>query len=140
MCNSWKNDLGVNCQLKVTPDFKTLRDQITKREIQGFFRTGWQMDYPSLENFLTPLYATGGSSNDGEYSNPAFDKKLKEAAAATDTTQSNKLYNEAERMLATDVPAIPLWTSSTAYGWSNKVANVKLTPFGTIDLTSISVK
>ena len=63
MCNSWKNDLGVNCQLKVTPDFKTLRDQITKREIQGFFRTGWQMDYPSLENFLTPLYATGGSSN-----------------------------------------------------------------------------
>ena len=140
VCNGWKNDLGVNCQLKVTPDFKTLRDQITKREIQGFFRTGWQMDYPSLENFLTPLYATGGSSNDGEYSNPAFDKKLKEAAAATDTTQSNKLYNEAERMLATDVPAIPLWTSSTAYGWSDKVANVKLTPFGTIDLTSISVK
>ena len=61
-------------------------------------------------------------------------------SAATDTAQSNKLYNEAERMLATDVPAIPLWTSSTAYGWSDKVANVKLTPFGTIDLTSISVK
>ena len=46
------------------------------------FRTGWQMDYPSIENFLTPIYATGASSNDGDYSNPAFDKLLAEAAAA----------------------------------------------------------
>lgn len=76
VCNGWKNDLGLNCQLKITPDFKTLRDQITKRELTGFFRTGWQMDYPSIENFLTPLYATGASSNDGDYSNKAFDAKL----------------------------------------------------------------
>lgn len=140
VCNGWKNDLGVDCQLKVTPDFKTLRDQVNKRELTGFFRTGWQMDYPSIENFLTPLYATGASSNDGDYSNKAFDAKLKEAAAATDEKQANTLYGDAEKMLAEKVPAIPLWTVSTPFGWSNKVTNVKLTPFGTIDLSSISVK
>ncbi|MDN6625116.1 MAG: ABC transporter substrate-binding protein, partial [Acidipropionibacterium jensenii] len=140
VCNGWKNDLGLNCQLKVTPDFKTLRDQVTKRELMGFFRTGWQMDYPSIENFLTPLYATGASSNDGDYSNKEFDAKLKEAAAAPDEAQANKLYQEAEAMLATRIPAIPLWTVSTPFAWSTKVTNVKLTPFGMIDLTAISVK
>jgi oligopeptide transport system substrate-binding protein len=140
VCNGWKNDLGLNCQLKITPDFKTLRDQITKRELTGFFRTGWQMDYPSIENFLTPLYATGASSNDGDYSNKAFDAKLQEAAAAPDEEQANKVYQEAEAMLAEKMPAIPLWYVSTPFAWSTKVTNVKLTPFGTIDLTAISVK
>ena len=81
-CNSIKNTLGLECVTKVTPDFKTLRDQIIKREIKGLFRAGWQMDYPSIENFLAPLYGTGGGSNDIDYSNPKFDAKLKEAAAA----------------------------------------------------------
>ncbi len=26
------------------------------------FRTGWQMDYPAIENFLVPLYGTKASS------------------------------------------------------------------------------
>ena len=140
ICNGWKNDLGLKCQLKVTPDFKTLRDMITKRQLQGFFRTGWQMDYPSIENFLTPMYATGASSNDNDYSNKAFDAKLADAAAATNTGEANKLYQKAEKMLVEDPPNIPLWTTSTPFAWSNKVANVKLTPFGTIDFQSVSVK
>ncbi|EFT03610.1 hypothetical protein HMPREF9613_00265 [Cutibacterium acnes HL002PA1] len=113
---------------------------ITKRQLQGFFRTGWQMDYPSIENFLTPMYATGASSNDNDYSNKAFDAKLADAAAATNTGEANKLYQEAEKMLVEDPPNIPLWTTSTPFAWSNKVANVKLTPFGTIDFQSVSVK
>lgn len=140
VCNGWKNDLGVKCQLKITPDFATLRTQITKNELTGFFRTGWQMDYPSIEDFLTPLYATGASSNDGHYSNKAFDAKLTQAAAAPNENAANKLYQEAEKMLSQKLPVIPLWTVSTPYAWSTKVTNVKLTPFGTIDLESVSVK
>ena len=30
--------------------------------MKGMFRTGWQMDYPSIENFLAPIYKTGASS------------------------------------------------------------------------------
>ncbi|MDN6793191.1 MAG: ABC transporter substrate-binding protein, partial [Acidipropionibacterium jensenii] len=82
----------------------------------------------------------GASSNDGDYSNKQFDAKLKAAAAATSDEEANKLYQEAEKVLATDMPVIPLWTSSTPFGWSDKVTNVKLTPFGTIDLSAISVK
>ena len=37
------------------------------------FRSGWQMDYPSIENFLAPIYGTNAGSNDTDYSNPQFD-------------------------------------------------------------------
>ena len=80
-CNSIKSALGVDCVATPVVDFATFRTQIGDpacapgcRKMKGMFRTGWQMDYPSIENFLAPLYATGASSNDGDYSNPAFDK------------------------------------------------------------------
>jgi oligopeptide transport system substrate-binding protein len=139
-CNSIKNALGVDCQAVGVVDFKTFRGQIRGREMKGMFRTGWQMDYPSIENFLAPIFKTGASSNDGDYSNPAFDKKLEEAAAATDSAESNKLYQEAEAMLATDFPSIPMWYGKTTMGWSDKVTNVKITAFGTIDLPSLTLK
>ena len=108
--------------------------------MKGMFRTGWQMDYPSIENFLAPIFKTGASSNDGLYSNPAFDKLLVEAAAATDPAEANKKYQEAEALLATDFPAIPMWYSTATMGWSDKVTGVKITAFGTVDWSSVSVK
>lgn len=138
-CNSIKNALGVNCQAKPVVDFATFRAAINARKMKGMFRTGWQMDYPSIENFLVPIYATGAGSNDGDYSNPEFDAKLKEAAAAKGD-EVNTLYQEAETMLAEDFPAIPLWYGKQIGGFSDKVENVKFSAFGTYDLTSVSVK
>jgi oligopeptide transport system substrate-binding protein len=139
-CNSIKNTLGVDCVTKVTPDFATIRNQITKRELKGLFRSGWQMDYPSIENFLAPIYQTGAGANDTGYSNPKFDAKLKEAAAATTADEANKLYQEAEALLVQDFPSIPMWSYTVTSGWSDRVTDVKITPFGWIDMTSVKVK
>ena len=84
--------------------------------MKGMFRSGWQMDYPSIENFLSPLYETGASSNDGDYSNPAFDKLLDEAAAQPDAGRRQAKYQEAEALLAADMPAIPLWYGKAVVG------------------------
>ncbi|MDR0959518.1 MAG: ABC transporter substrate-binding protein [Propionibacteriaceae bacterium] len=140
VCNQLRNNLGINCVVQTTPDFATLRNMITEREISGLFRTGWQMDYPSIENFLTPLYATGASSNDSDYSNPAFDAKLAEAAAATDIDTANTLYQEAEAMLDADLPAVPLWYQQSQYIYSDNIASVEMTPFSTFDFTSVELK
>ena len=139
-CNSIKQSLGVECTAVGVVDFATLRAEIGDRKMKGMFRTGWQMDYPSIENFLTPIYATGASSNDGDYSNPAFDTLLSEAAAATDPAAANAKYQEAEALLAADMPAIPLWYGKATVGWSDKVTGVKITAFGTFDLASVSLK
>ncbi|QDX75891.1 peptide ABC transporter substrate-binding protein [Corynebacterium glutamicum] len=123
--NSIRNTLGIDALGNPYPDFKSLRDDVTNRTINGAFRTGWQADYPSLGNFLGPLYGTGAGSNDGDYSNPDFDAKLAEAANAADVDASTPLYNEAQEILLQDLPAIPTWYSNAVGGYSTNVDNVE---------------
>ncbi|WP_116113207.1 peptide ABC transporter substrate-binding protein [Austwickia chelonae] len=139
-CQSITNTLGIQCQGAPSVDFKTFRNTVKKREMKGMFRAGWQMDYPSPENYLTPLYGTGGSSNDSDYSNPAFDAKLKEALAAPSKEDGFKLFVEAEKMLVADMPSIPLWSYTEHAGWSNKIADVKLDIDGKPDYRQIKRK
>lgn len=122
--NSIRNTLGIEAIGNPYPDFKSLRDDVTSRTIQGAFRTGWQADYPSLGNFLGPLYGTGAGSNDGDYSNPAFDAKLAEAAGSDSPEAAATVYNEAQEILFQDLPVIPLWYSNVTGGSSQNVDNV----------------
>ncbi|SDO63640.1 oligopeptide transport system substrate-binding protein [Pedococcus dokdonensis] len=139
-CNSIKTALGVDCVATPVVDFATFRAQITDRKMKGMFRAGWQMDYPSIENFLAPIYGTGAGSNDSDYSSAQFDQLLKEGAAAKDGAAANEKYQEAEKVLASDMASIPMWYSTAQFGWSNKVTGVKVTAFGTIDFSSLALK
>ena len=59
VCNSIKNTLGLECTAVPTVDFATYNKKLDAGEMKGIFRAGWQADYPSIENYLTPLYAKG---------------------------------------------------------------------------------
>ncbi|MBC7560067.1 MAG: ABC transporter substrate-binding protein [Dermatophilaceae bacterium] len=137
-CNSIKNAIGIACSGKSYPDFKSLRDPITKVTMKTAFRTGWQMDYPALENFLAPIYAKGAGSNDAKYDNPAFDAMLKKGDAAKSPEASIKFFQDAEKILVTDMPVVPLWYSNTTGGFSEKVKNVKFDIFGVPIYTEIT--
>lgn len=138
--NSIKNTLGIQAEGKAYPDFKSLRDDITKHTISGAYRSGWAADYPSMADFLIPSFATGGSSNDGDYSNPDFDKKMKEAAGAPSIEESFPLYHEAEEILLQDLPAIPMWYSNTTGGSKESVDNVVYSWRGYPDYYKITKK
>ncbi|APT92038.1 ABC transporter substrate-binding protein [Corynebacterium phocae] len=122
--NQLKNNLGIDAEGAPYPDFKSMRDEITNRTITTAFRSGWQADYPSQGNFLAPLYATGASSNDGDYSNPEFDAMLKDAASADSSEAATKIYNDSQKILFEDLPAIPIWYSNVSGGYSENVDNV----------------
>ncbi|HEV7213351.1 MAG TPA: ABC transporter substrate-binding protein [Blastococcus sp.] len=126
VCNGLKNVLGIQAEGKPYPTFSALRKDITARTITGAFRSGWQADYPGLYDFIQPLYYTKASSNDGDYSNPALDKLINDAASAKTLNDSNKLLNEAQSTLFKDLPAIPLWYSNVSGGSSQNVSNVAI--------------
>lgn len=126
VANQLKNNLGIEAEGHAYPDFKSLRDEVTSRSIETAFRTGWQADYPSLSNFLGPLFATGAGSNDGDYSNPVFDALLVDAAAAATPEEGNAKIQEAQEVLLNDLPAIPLWYQNETGGFSEAVSNVQL--------------
>lgn len=140
ICNSIKNTLGVDCVLNGVNDFATFQKGIDAGEYKGMMRSAWQMDYPSIENFLAPIYSKGADSNWSKYDSPTFADLLNKAAAASTPDEANALYQQAEAQLGTDFPTAPLDYKKANFGWSDRVSNVKITPFGTPDLSSITVK
>jgi len=139
VCNSIKNALGVVCNAKAYVDFDTFRTAVVAKEMTSMFRTGWQMDYPSMENFLAPLYVTDASSNDGGYSNKAFDALITKAATEKGDA-SLATYQQAEQLLSQQMAIIPLWNQAQQSVWSTRVEGVKVTPFSTFDLTTVRLK
>jgi oligopeptide transport system substrate-binding protein len=108
VANQVKNTLGIDASMKPYPTFDEFREVITKRTIKTAFRTAWQADYPSMLNYLGPLYGTGAGSNDGDYSNKEFDKLVADAASA-EGEDRYRLIGEAQAVLFKDLPVIPLW-------------------------------
>ena len=143
VCNSIKNTLGIECVAVPTVDFATFNKKIDANELKGIFRGAWQADYPSIENYMTPLYAKGAwppGSNWGRYDNPEFDALLAKAAAAPTTDEANTIYQQAEAMLAEDFPNAPLWYYTTTSAWSDRVTDVQVNAFGVLDYATIKVK
>ncbi|MFC1442506.1 ABC transporter substrate-binding protein [Streptacidiphilus sp. N1-10] len=142
VCNSINNALGNTkaCVGKPVGTFADFRNQVTNKQMTSAFRTGWQMDYPLIQDFLQPLYTTTGGSNDAHYSNAQFDALVNQANAESDTTKAVQDFQSAEKLLITDLPAIPLWYQNGTVGWSSKVDNVTLDPFSVPVYTDITVK
>ncbi|MFI9342418.1 ABC transporter substrate-binding protein [Streptomyces sp. NPDC052773] len=131
VCNSINNTLGNDraCVGNPVGTFADFRKQITDRKMSGPFRAGWQMDYPLIQNFLQPLYYTNASSNDGKWSDAAFDKLVDEANAETDTTRAVEKFQQAEEVVRDNMAAIPLWYQNGSAGYSERLSNVRLNPF-----------
>ena len=142
ICNSINNALGNNKACVGAPigTFADFRNRITNKQMNDPFRAGWQMDYPLIQDFLQPQYYTGASSNDSHYSSPAFDKLVNEANAADNTGDSVSKFQDAEKELVKDMPAIPLWYQNGSAGYSTNLSNVALNPFSVPVYNEIKVK
>jgi len=140
VCGQIQNTLGAECTFVPVQEFSEIREAINAREMTQIYRAGWLADYALVENFLNPIYRTGGSSNDNGYSNPEVDAKLAAADSAPSEEEAFALYHEAEEMIAEDMPAIPLWNNPSIYAWSERLVNVRMTPKRELDLSSVEIK
>jgi oligopeptide transport system substrate-binding protein len=137
VANSIKNVLGIDAVGAPQPTFAGFRTQITNRTIDTAFRAGWIGDYPSMIEFVAPLYATGAGSNDVGYASREFDVGLAVAEAAPSLPQADVLVNAAQRILLRDMPAVPLWYYIAVVGWSSAVHKVTVTWNGLPDYENI---
>jgi len=138
VCNDIKNNLGVDCQPNAYPDFAGLRSDVTANKMTDPFRTGWQMDYPALSNFLGPIYVTGAGSNDGQYSNPQFDALVKQGDTAGSPEEGIEFYQQAQKLLLQDMPVVPLWYQNSLGGYAETVSNVEFDVFSRPIYTDIT--
>ncbi len=122
--NSIRNTLGIEAVGKPYATFAAAIDDRDNDKLTGGTRAGWQADYPSLYNFLAPLYQTGAGSNYEDYSSEEFDNLLKEGATAETVEDATAKYQEAQEVLLKDLPAIPLWYSNVTGVSADTVDNV----------------
>lgn len=102
----WKKNLGVEAKLQ-NQEWKTMLDTMHTHNFD-VVRYAWIADYDDAATFLN-TFRTGDSENTSQYSNPAYDEALRNAAKAPDTATRGKFYQQAEDLLGQDVPAIPVY-------------------------------
>nr|WP_285187100.1 ABC transporter substrate-binding protein [Rhodococcus sp. MEB041] len=141
--NQLRTNLGVDYVLRGDLQFAQYLPLQDSKGMTGPFRSGWIMDYPSLYNFLSPLYSIPATPPAGSnyvfYNNPDFDAALSAGNNAASTGEATTEYQRAEDILIRDLPATPLFYGLNQAVWSERVDNVKIDLFGDIEVADVTV-
>jgi peptide/nickel transport system substrate-binding protein/oligopeptide transport system substrate-binding protein len=115
--------------------------QAGENKAPALLRMGWIADYPSIDNFIYLFTTAGGKYGSYSwYSNPQVDKLFKQARATLDETQRYNLYNEAQKLILTDAPCIPVYTYRDARATNNRIGGFSYNSFGLVNMWSVWVK
>jgi oligopeptide transport system substrate-binding protein len=77
-------------------------------------RAGWIGDYVDPTTFLG-MWVTNDSNNNTGWSNPDYDRLLRESALLSDPAQRYAKLAEAETILLDDLPVLPLYWYTRVY-------------------------
>ena len=103
---SWRTHLDVHVELEGI-EKKVFGDRRRKHHFT-ISRGGWFGDYRDPTTFLD-LFRTGGGQNDGQYSNPQFDRLLDQAVFERDPKRRMAILREAETLVLNDQAVAPLF-------------------------------
>jgi oligopeptide transport system substrate-binding protein len=118
LVSQFNQNLGLNLQANPV-DSKTMSNNLKVGKFKLFGLTGWGSDYPDKQDwydtFITPPNPSSRGNNFQGYSNPDFDKLVKQADTTMDESKRNQMYAQAHKMLCQDAPVGFLYQR---YGWS----------------------
>jgi peptide/nickel transport system substrate-binding protein len=125
---------GIRLEIR-SAEFGTFYADVTKGAFQ-IYALRWIGSNEDPDIFR---YAYGSGSfppkggNRGGYSNAHVDALLAEASASSDRAVRTKDYVEVQRILAEELPAIPLWYPDNELVHTRRVANVRPRASGNFD-------
>lgn len=137
--NNLRENLGIQDISFQSLDFPEYLGLLDEQGITGPFRLGWVMDYPSPQNYLEPIHGTTGSSNNTGFSNEEFDSLVEEGNAAGSVEEGIESYNQAEDVLAEEVPIAPMFFGRVIGVHSERVENVIIDAFTRLNVADITV-
>ncbi len=104
---------------------------------QEFFRLGSLGAYPTPDAFLTPLFQTGQRDNLTGFSSPAVDGLLKAGRSEADEGRRLAAYQQAEKAILDQVPAMPLVQFEFHSLVSSRVNGLVVSGLGTFDAAKV---
>ncbi|HVF82174.1 MAG TPA: ABC transporter substrate-binding protein [Flavisolibacter sp.] len=101
-------EIGLKVQVDVVQ--KSLLLEMTSGSRAPFFRGSWIADYPDAENYLSVFYSKNPAPpNYTRYKNAEFDALFEKAIAETNDSLRYELYKQADQVMMSDAPVVPLW-------------------------------
>lgn len=90
-------------------EWGTYVDDIRKGRL-GIYLLGWYPDYLDSDNYMYPfLHSEANKWSGCGYANPEMDNILREAQVTVNKNVRAQLYEKAQKILAEDVPYIPIF-------------------------------
>lgn len=126
---------GTGC-FKVTlksAEWATYTSQFGKMNL---FLLGWWSDYPDESNFISPFVGTSGGKSIGtNYSSTEMDGYI--TTMTTDIAGRTKAIHDAQKLMAVDVPCIPLFSQLSQFiAYQKDVTGVNLEPSANVHYNS----
>ena len=122
----WREVLGVEATL-INEEFQVLLANMRDAEITQVFRSAWTGDYNDAHTFLSVLQSDS-PTNMPRYASEDFDALMARAASQVDPERRRLYLEEAERVMLSDHPLIPLYVfvskhlvSPAVGGWGDNV-------------------
>lgn len=121
----WRQHLGIDVGI-YNQEWKVYLDSQSSLNFD-LSRSGWIADYVYPMTFLE-IFTTGNGNNDTGWSNARYDQLIQQARLAASEPDRMRLMQEAERVLLTDLPVIPIYWYTRTYlkdprlaGWEPKL-------------------
>jgi cationic peptide transport system substrate-binding protein len=103
--------------------------------------TGWATDSNDPDSFFRPLLscaAIGSQTNFAHWCNREFDTVLQKALASQQLASRIDAYDEAQQILAKELPVLPLASSLRLQAYRYDIKGLVLSPFGNASFAGVS--
>jgi ABC-type transport system substrate-binding protein len=131
--NQLRKNTGVDFKLQGSLDFAQYLPLGESKGFTGPFRYGWSFDYPAAESYLTPLFTPQSlppnGSNYSFYQNQDVVDLIAQGDSAGSEDEAIADYQDAEDLIAEDMPMAPLFFTQIQSVHTDHVDNVRIDLF-----------
>ncbi|MDA8210282.1 MAG: peptide ABC transporter substrate-binding protein [Clostridia bacterium] len=122
----WKQNLGINVKLS-NQEWKVLLKSQQSLDYD-ISRASWSADYLDAMTFMD-MFVTNGGNNYTGWGNKEYDALIAKAKVTANSRERIKAMHDAEKILISEMPVIPLYFSTYSYLQSPRLKDVVVSPF-----------
>jgi len=138
VASMWKQTLGVDTEI-IDEEYRVFLDSRRDTSRWEVARLGWTADYNDAANFLDTLRSRS-ANNDARYQRPEYDELLDRAASSSDPSDRRHLLEDAEKMMLSDYPILPIYFYSSKRLIQPYVKGVTANPLNRLYSKHLTIK